>query len=115
MISVESAYFGKEFKGFIPEEFGLNGKDAVAQFIAMVKAWDYSRMHFVHEVAANRKAVCLNFLFWLQSDFNTVGINHQQRNATIERLREAWDFNHIDVLLPSVPNHPGPSLREHQG
>lgn len=100
MIRVESAYFGKEFKGFIPDGFGLKGKDAVAQFVAMTKTLDYSRMDFVCEVAANRKAVYLNFLFWSQFDFNTVGINDQQRDAIIENLREAWDFNHIGVPLP---------------
>ena len=69
----------------------------MAQFVAMTKSCDYSRMDFVCEVAANRKAVYLNFLFWSQFDFNTVGINYQQRDASIEKLREAWDFNHIPV------------------
>jgi len=108
LISIESAYFGKGFKGFIPDGFGLKGKDAVAQFVAMAKTWDYSRMDFVCEVATNRKAVYLNFLFWSQFDFNIVGISHEQRDATIERLREAWGFNHIGVPLPvsrAVPDH----------
>jgi len=103
-ISVESGYFGEGFKGFIPDGFGLKGKDAVAQFVTMTRAWDYSRMDFVCEVATNRKAFYLNFLFWSQFDFNALGINHQQRDSTIDRLREAWDFNHIDVPLP-VASH----------
>jgi hypothetical protein len=108
IIDVESGYFGEGFRGFIPDGFGLKGKDVVAQFVAMAKTWDYSRMDFVCEVATNRKAIYLNFLFWSQFDFNTLGIGHQLRDLTIDRLREAWDFNHIGVPLPVgpvLPNH----------
>jgi len=101
IISVESAYFGAGFKGFVPDGFGLKGKDVVAQFVAMVKLWDYSRMDFVCEVSTNRKAVYLNFWFWTQFDFSAQGVDFQQRNATIARLREAWDFNHIEISLPA--------------
>jgi hypothetical protein len=100
MISVESAYFGEGFKGYVPEKFGLKGKDAVAQFVAMAKTWDYSRMDFVCEVAANRKAVFLNFLFWAQFDFTPLGIEQMRRDAIVKKLTEAWDFNHIDVPVP---------------
>lgn len=103
-ISVESGYFGEGFRGFIPDGFGLKGMDVVAQFVAMMKTWDYSQMDFVCEVATNRKAVYLNFLFWSQFDINAVGINHGQRDSTIDRLREAWDFNQIGVPLP-VASH----------
>jgi hypothetical protein len=63
IISVESTHFGVGFEGFVPDRFGLKGKDVVAQFIAMAKTWDYSRTDFVSEVSTNRKAVYLNFLF----------------------------------------------------
>jgi hypothetical protein len=73
----------------------------VTQFIAMAKTWDYSRMDFVSEVSTNRKAVYLNFLFWAQFDFTALGVDAQQRDATIARLREALDFNHIQIPLPA--------------
>jgi hypothetical protein len=101
MISVESAYFGAGFEGFVPDRFGLKGKDVVAQFIAMAKTWDYSRMDFVCEVSTNRNAVYLNFLFWVQFDFTALGVDAQQRDATIARLKEAWAFNHIEIPLPA--------------
>jgi hypothetical protein len=47
----------------------------------------------------------LNILFWSQFDFNTLGINDQQREAIIEKLREAWDFNHVGVPLPVSTDH----------
>ena len=103
IISVESAYFGAGFRGFVPDGFGLKEKDVVAQFVAMVKTWDYSRMDFACEVSTNRKAVYLNFLFWTQFDFTAQGVDAQQRDATIVRLREAWEFNHIEIPLPACP------------
>ena len=100
-INVESGFFGSGFKGFVPDSFGLKGRDAVEQFVAMAKTWGYSRMDFLCEVSTNRKAVYLNFWFWTQFDFSAQGVDFQQRNATIARLREAWDFNHIEISLPA--------------
>lgn len=103
-ISVDGAYFGGGFKGCVPDKSGLKGRDAVSQFVSMSKTFDYSTMDFVCEVAANRKAVFLNFLFWAQFDFARIGIDQTQRDAIIEKVREAWDFNHIDVPLPLAGN-----------
>jgi hypothetical protein len=117
MISVESAYFGMGSKGFVPDEFGLKTKDAVAQFIAMAKTWNCRRMDFVREVSINRKAVYLNFLFWSQFDFTALGVNPLQRNGIIERLREAWDFNHMTYRCRSSRRFPtivNPTVRHSQ-
>lgn len=100
-ISVGSGFFGLGFKGFVPESFGLKGRDAVEQFVMMAKTWDYSRMDFVCEVSTNRKAVYLNFLFWAQFDFTPFGIDAQHRVSTVAHVREAWEFNHIEIPLPT--------------
>ena len=100
-INVESGFFGSGFKGFVPDSFGLKGKDAVEQFVVMAKTWDYSRMDFVCEVSTNRKGVYLNFLFWANFDFSAQGIDAQQKESTIAHIREAWDFNHIEIPLPA--------------
>jgi hypothetical protein len=100
-ISVESGFFGSGFKGFVPDSCGLKGKDAVEQFVAMAKTWDYSRMDFVCEVSTNRKGVYLNFLFWANFDFSAQGIDAQQKESTIAHIREAWDFHHIEIPLPA--------------
>jgi hypothetical protein len=99
-ISVESGFFGSGFKGFVPDSFGLNGKDAVEQFVTLAKTWDHGRMDFGCEVSTNRKAVYLNFLFWAQFDFTSLGIEMARRDAVIQMIKEAWDFNHIEVPLP---------------
>jgi hypothetical protein len=102
VISVESAYFGDDFEGFVPNGFGLKGQDVVAQSLAMAKLREGNRMDFVGEVAANRKAVYLNFLFWAQFDCNAQGVDARQRDLTIADLKNAWDFNHIDIPLPAT-------------
>ena len=100
IINVEAAYFGDDFRGFVPDKYGLKGKDAVSQFVTMSKISDYSTFDFVCEVSASRKAVYLNFLFWAQFDFTPLGIARQQKDAIIKKLSEAWDFNHIEIPLP---------------
>ena len=100
LINVEAAYFGDGFKGCVPDDFGLKGKDAVSQFVTMLKMLEYSTFDFVCEVSTNRKAVYLNFLFWAQFDFTPLGIGQTQRDAVIKKFREAWDFNHIEIPLP---------------
>ncbi len=90
------------FTGFVPEQFGLKGRDVVRQFVTMSSQWEYSSFDFVCEVSTNRKAMFLNFLFWAQFDFTSFGVTQKQRDVTIGRLKEAWTFNHIDVPLPGA-------------
>ena len=94
-------FFGSGFKGFVPDSFGLKGKDAVEQFVVMAKTWDYSRMDFVCAVSANRQAVYLNLLFWAHFDFRAHNIDAQQLDSTIAHICEAWEFNQIEIALPA--------------
>lgn len=103
-ISLYSGHFGPDFKGFVPDKCNLKGKDAVAQFVAMTKIWEYSRMDFVCEASVNRKAIYLNFLFWAQFDFTEFGIDRPQKESTIESIYKAWHFNHIEIPLPELPS-----------
>src|SRR5262249_50767043 len=101
-ITVEDAFFGPKFVGYMPQTYGLRGKGAVEQFVVLAGTWDYSRMDFVCEVSANRKAVYLNSWFWAQRDFSGVGIDSEQKRKVMDRLREAWEFHHIQIRLPSA-------------
>jgi hypothetical protein len=100
IINVDAAYFGAGFKGCVPEKFNLPGKDVAQQFVAMSDTWDRSRMDFVGGISTNRKAVFLNILFWTQFDFTALGIEMARRDAVVQGIREAWDFNHIEIPLP---------------
>jgi hypothetical protein len=55
-VMILGAYFGKSFRGYIPDRFGLQGKDATAQFVALGRMYDHSGMDFRSEIAANHLA-----------------------------------------------------------
>jgi hypothetical protein len=99
-IAVQQGYFGEDFAGYIPEKFGLRGKDAVQQFLILARTWGYSRMDFTCEVSANRKTVYLNCLFWAQFDFTSHGVTRSQKDLTVRKVIEAWNFNRIEIQLP---------------
>jgi hypothetical protein len=103
-ITVEDAFFGPKFAGYSPQQFGLAGKNAVQQFVLLAKTWDYSRMDFTLEIYANSKAVYLNSWFWTQHDFVKEGMSSEEKRNTIQRLREAWEFNRefhkLQIPLP---------------
>ena len=101
-ITVKDAFFGPKFVGCIPEMYSLSGKDAVEQFVVLAKSWDDSRMDFVCEVSAHRKAIYLNSCFWAQHDFSGVGIDVEQKRNVMDTLRQAWEFSHIEIPLPSA-------------
>lgn len=100
LIIVEAAYFGNGFKGYVPEKLELRDKDVVGQFVVLSRTWEQNRMNFANEVAANRKAVYLNFMFWSQFDFAGFGVDEQRRDATIARIMDAWNSNQIEIPLP---------------
>ncbi len=100
-ISVETAFFGPEYEGFVPANFALKGKNATEQFISLAKMWEYSSVDFAAEIAANRKAIYLNSWFWAQHDFTSKGIGTDQKRLMFERLKTAWELNHIDLPWPA--------------
>jgi hypothetical protein len=98
LISVEEAFFGAEFAGYIPEDHRLKGLTATQQFAALSNLSDQA--DFTAEVSANRKAVFLNSLFWLETDPSDLGCSRDQRESFAAKLVTAWESNKIDVPLP---------------
>jgi hypothetical protein len=90
-IEVTRAFFGDEYRGQIPEGFGLRGKDAREQLVALAKTLPYSAFDVICEVAANHVAVFLNFLFWEQADFASQGITQVARDELLGKLRAVWN------------------------
>lgn len=86
-IQVTHAFFGSEFIGFVPPQFGLKGKNARDQFTCLAASFGYSGMDFICELAANRKAVFLNFPFWAQADFPAV----EQKAKVLSAIRTLWN------------------------
>lgn len=101
VIGVGESYFGSNFVGWIPDSFGLKGKNAVQQFVCLAKTWDYSRMDFALEIWTNRKTVYLNSAFWAKHDFSSEGIDQQQKESVLKKLFHAWtELHHVEITLP---------------
>ena len=98
-IKVVEAHFGEAFEGFIPEEHGLKGKNAVEQFTVLTNSYLYKRMDFYLEIKRNHKAVFLNYPFWHTYDFKNPGL----KEKVIQAIKEAWLASFPKTPLPLPP------------
>jgi hypothetical protein len=99
-IAVIEAYFGEAFRGYIPERFGLKGKDAVEQFVTLEALWRYNvAMDLVGETRANHQAVFAHFPFWMQHDFSPLGIPHDWRYHVLHGITRVREHYFPDVTL----------------
>lgn len=85
-----AAYFGGAFDGYVPTAFGLKGKTAREQFVALATTLPFSAVDFACEVAANHLAVFLGFFFWEQADFTSNGIDSAARDKVLDAVRKRW-------------------------
>ncbi|MGV8084485.1 MAG: hypothetical protein AB2L09_12785 [Coriobacteriia bacterium] len=91
-VGVIAAYFGEGFTGYVPDRFGLAGRDAVAQFGSLAQMADCSPMDFHLELQANELAVYLNFPFWIAAAPERLGVTPQVRDKVLERVRLEWSM-----------------------
>jgi hypothetical protein len=98
LISVEEAYFGSQFIGYVPVEHGLKGQNALEQFRALSKIVDFGE--FASEISVNRKAAFLNCPYWLSADPPGLGCDSNAKHLFFTRLAKAWKANKIGVPLP---------------
>ncbi len=99
-ILIVSAHFGENFKGHVPSQFGLRGKDATAQFVALARTLDYSAMDFRCEISANHVTVFLNYGFWVQSAFSNQGITKADQERALAAIRTIWSDAFPEIHLP---------------
>lgn len=99
-ILIVSAHFGENFKGHVPTRFGLQHKDATAQFVALAHTVNYSGMDFSCEISANHVAVFLNYGFWVQSQFSKQGITKTDQERVLAAIRTIWSDTFPKTPLP---------------
>jgi tetratricopeptide (TPR) repeat protein len=98
-IKVVEAHFGDAFQGFIPEKFGLQGKNVVEQFTMLANSFIYKRMDFYLEIKRNHKAVFLNYPFWQKYEFKNPGL----KEKVLQAIKEAWLTSFPKIPLPLPP------------
>jgi hypothetical protein len=96
-------FSGQDSREFVADRSALKDNSAAAQFTTIVSLLNSSRADFVREVGANRKAVYLNFPFWVHCSCATFGMGEKERDRVIRAIRQAWESDHIKLPLPAIP------------
>jgi hypothetical protein len=99
-IEVVSAHFGKNFQGHVPVQFGLRGKNATAQFVALTRTLSYSAMDVRCEIVANHVAIFLNYAYWMQSTFLAQSITEAEQEDVLATIRTVWSEVFPEIRLP---------------
>jgi hypothetical protein len=99
-ITIVSAYFGNGFRGYIPDRFGLQGKDATVQFAVLARTMKYSGMDFRCEIAANHISIFLNYAFWMQTTFLDEGIEETEQQRVLLAIKRIWLDVFPEIQLP---------------
>ena len=107
LVHIEEAFFGVSCTGYTSDTHSLEGRDAIAQFVALSRIWEQNRADLAYEVSHNRKTIFLNWLYWLQHDFSDVGITANVKNELLRNLKRCWELNVIQIPLPQNLNDSG--------
>jgi hypothetical protein len=100
-IRVSAGYFGDDFRGFIPDQFGLRGKSATDQFTCLTGWLPYSSFDVWCEIATNSKAVFLNYLFWLRGCCAAGRALIETEHKVIEFIQHRWPHLNCGFDLPT--------------
>ena len=99
-IAVTTAFFGREFRGYVPARFNLAGQDAMTQFATLAGLRRDHPMDFLLEIERNRVAVFLHYLLWRVRDFAAQGIAMTERDEVLRSLEESWAQACPTLTLP---------------
>jgi hypothetical protein len=99
-IEIVSAHFGKHFRGYVPDQCGLKGKDAAEQIVALNNTIDHSIMDVQCEIATNHTAIFLHYPYWRITDFSGRGISDGRKRALLTRIEVIWSQLFPLVVLP---------------
>ena len=92
-LSVRRAFFGRRFRGHVPEKFGLRGADAYKQIQAMIGTMDYSSFDFMMEVSAIMATFFLIFPFWKAAGAERLGVDAVQLERCLDLIRKSWSLS----------------------
>ena len=99
-ITVETAFFGEPYTGFVPDRFGMSGKTADEQLLALALSLEYSGFDLYSEVLANHKAVYLNYLYWKQKDFSPRDLRGISKQRVLDAISKVCAMGEQRYPLP---------------
>jgi hypothetical protein len=89
-VTLADAYFGPDFRGYVPEHSGLAGRNAAQQFSALAAALDYSAQDFHGDITSTSAAVFLHYPFWEQHDFGEAGLDTEACRRVLDAVQAVW-------------------------
>jgi hypothetical protein len=98
-IRVIEAYFGEGFTGYVPERFGLAGKNATEQLVGLVSWLENSSYDVWCEIEANSLAVFLHFPYWFRRDFEPEGVSMERKDHLLRFIQRAWTERYANMPL----------------
>jgi hypothetical protein len=104
-IAVSDAYFGAGFKGLVPTNLMLAGKNAVEQLLALDQILENSSFDFFCEIGANHVAIFLHYPFWASRDFAADGVPVDRRDRILAGIAARWTLGFADRPLPELRAH----------
>jgi hypothetical protein len=75
----------------------MKGKNADEQIVMLEATLPYSPMDFYCEIAANSKAVYLNYPYWTQHDFSE--LSDEKKKGVLGAIRKVWEEISPEIRL----------------
>jgi hypothetical protein len=97
-IQLIDARFGTAYEGFIPENAGLNGRNAKDQFLYLIDLINCNPPDARREIAANHKTVFLNFSYWQMEECEGQGMANEEKQEGLKNIQRVWSG-----LFPEIP------------
>jgi hypothetical protein len=98
-IALVAAHYGEGYKGPIPEEGVLEGRDADEQLVVLEQSRRKSGTSFRDEILTNRLAVQQNFAYWARRDFGQREMPPQRKAELLRAILQVWRAAYPDVQL----------------
>jgi hypothetical protein len=93
------AYYGEPYRGLPTTPTIFRDKSAWEQMVVLdALKTDGNMMDFGMELLANKIAVQLNYAYWAQQSFATVGISEAEKTEILAIIRSL--FHHYDIPMP---------------
>ena len=99
-IAVLDAFFGADFRGFVPTSAALRGRDAIAQLVTLAELHRGVAGELRAEVAANPEVIFAHLPFWTGRSFVDEGVSDAARAAVLDAIRQSWAEVSPSLALP---------------
>ena len=85
-ITIVEAFYGIDYSGALGKIGGMKNLNASEQIKFIVELEEYSTFDLMYELRLNREAILLNYLFWKERDFSSLGVDEAQKEDILSRI-----------------------------